>query len=150
MHTRVGATVAESDEEEAKRKMSNALFLWFEKKLGQDARLSGPFLKQKAIALACAQGSEFTLSDGWLSRWKARNNMGFKKEQGEKQDADLSLASDRKRGILPDILRSFSKEDIFNADETGIYFRSYPDKGHCARGSDLAGGKKANNCSLLC
>ena len=73
--------------------------------------------------LACAQGSEFTPSDGWLSRWKARNNVVFKKEQGGKQDADLPSASDWKRDILPDILRSFSKEDIFNTDETGLHFR---------------------------
>ena len=105
--------------------------------------LSGPFLKQKACDLARTQGTDFIPSDGWLSRWKARHNIVFKKEHGEKQDAELTSASDWKQDILPDILRSFKEEDVFNADETGLFFSGYPDRGHCAKGSDLAGGKKA-------
>ena len=35
--------------------VENALFLWFEQKLGQGACLSGLFLKQKACDMACAQ-----------------------------------------------------------------------------------------------
>ena len=132
--------------------VGNALFLWFEQKLGQGARLSGPLLKQKACDHAHTQGTDFTPSDGWLSRWKVRHNIVFKKEHGEKQDADLASASDWKRDILPGILRSFKEEDIFNADETGLYFRCYPDRGHCAKGSGLAGGKKAKEriTALLC
>ena len=43
------------------------LFLWFEQKLGQGARFSGPLLKQKACELARTQGTDYTPSDGLLS-----------------------------------------------------------------------------------
>ena len=55
--------------------VGDALFLWFEHKLGQGACLSGPLLKQKACDLACTQGTDFSPSDGWLSCWKARHNI---------------------------------------------------------------------------
>ena len=62
--------------------VGNAIFLWFEPKLGQGARLSGPLLKQKACELARTQGTDCTRSDGWLSGWKARHIV-FKKAWGE-------------------------------------------------------------------
>ena len=63
----------------------------------------------------------------------------LQKEQGEKQDADLGAACDW-------------KNDIFNADETALYYRGLPDKGHCEKGFNLTGGKKAMNriTALLC
>ena len=35
----------------------------------------------------------------------------------------------------------FLTSKTFNADETGLYYRGYPDRGHCAKGSDLAQGR---------
>ena len=63
--------------------VGKALFLWFEQKTAQVAHLSGPVLKQKASDLARAQGSDFFPSDGWLSRWKVRHNVVFRKEHGK-------------------------------------------------------------------
>ena len=61
--------------------VGSALFLWFQQKVAQGARLSGPLLKQKATELASAKGTEFTTSDGWLSRWKIRHNVVYKKNK---------------------------------------------------------------------
>ena len=83
-------------------------------------------MKQKASQLATAQGKEFNPSDGWLSRWKARNNVKEHREHGEKQDADLPAAAEWKTSILPGILQTFESINIFNADETALYFRGYP------------------------
>ncbi|XP_070550158.1 tigger transposable element-derived protein 4-like [Ptychodera flava] len=123
--------------------VGSALFLWFQQKISQGARLSGPLLKQKATELAAAEGSEFTPSDGWLSRWKSRHNIAYKKEQGEKQNADFPAAQHWRQHIIPAILQAYNKDDIFNADETGLYYRGLPDKGHCLKGDELVGGKKA-------
>ena len=51
-----------------------ALFLWFQQKLSQGARFSGPLIKEKARELSRTQGREFTPTDCWLSRWKVRKN----------------------------------------------------------------------------
>ena len=42
-------------------------------------------------------------------------------------------------------MEHFTKDDIFNADETGLYFRCFSDKGYSLRGDDLPGGKKAKD-----
>ena len=132
--------------------VGKALFLWFQQKLSQGARLSGPFIKEKARELSRTQGREFTLTDGWLSCWKVRNNIIFKKEQGEKADADVGAATTWKEDVLTSITTNFHADDIFNADETGLYYRGYPEKGHCVKGSSLSGGKKAKDriTVLLC
>ena len=64
----------------------------------------------------------------------------------------MGAACDWKKEILPEILESFSEDDIFNADETALYYRGFPDKGHCEKGFNLAGGKKAMDhiTALLC
>ena len=132
--------------------VGKALFLWFQQKLSQGARLSGPLIKEKARELSRTQGREFTPTDGWLSRWKVRNNIIFKKEQGEKADADVGAATTWKEDVLTSITTNFHADDIFNADETGLYYRGYPEKGHCVKGSSLSGGKKAKDriTVLLC
>ena len=77
-----------------KQKREGALCMWLEQKLDQGACLSGPVLKKKASDLVRTQGTKFMPSDGWLSPWKARHNIVFKKEHGEKADTNLPLASD--------------------------------------------------------
>lgn len=51
-----------------------------------------------------------------------------------------------KESILTSITAIFSVDDIFSADETGLYYKAYPEKGYCVEGSHLPGGKKAKDC----
>ena len=102
-------------------------------------------MKQTATEIAAANRSVFIPSDGWLGRWKLRHSIIYKQEQGEKQDANVQRAEEWKSIIIPTIMEDFTKEDIINADETGLYFRCFPDKGYSIRGYDLPGGKKAKD-----
>ena len=48
-------------------------------KSGSRPWISGPILKSKAEELAHKLGNpDFMATDGWLSRWKARNQIKFK------------------------------------------------------------------------
>ena len=123
--------------------VSRALYVWFQHKLEQSARLSGPVLKTKAKELAAARGSDFEPTEGWLCRWKIRHNLIYKREFGEKQHADVAAANEWKKAGMQEILEEYAPEDIFNADEFGLYFRGFPDKGYILKGSELPGGKKA-------
>ncbi|XP_006004800.1 tigger transposable element-derived protein 4-like [Latimeria chalumnae] len=131
--------------------VGEALWLWFQHKLSQGARLSGPMLKQKVTQLAAEQGKEFNPSDGWLSCWKARHNVVQHKEHGEKQDADLPAAAEWKAETLPSILDEFQPCDIFNVDKTGLFYWSFLDRGLGMLREEFAGGKKAmDRITLLC
>ncbi|KAK9731842.1 hypothetical protein QE152_g13325 [Popillia japonica] len=71
--------------------------------------------------------SRFKPTDGWLSRWKKRNNIVYKKLHGEIKDADSPAAESWIKTSLPELLRDFKPDKIYNTDETALYFRALSD-----------------------
>ncbi|XP_052260398.1 uncharacterized protein LOC127864620 isoform X1 [Dreissena polymorpha] len=70
-----------------------ALSTWFTDARSRGIPVSGPILEEKACALAKKLDKpEFQPSSGWLSRWKERNNIVFKKRHGEEKKSDLPAA----------------------------------------------------------
>ena len=45
---------------------------------------------------------------------------------------------------LPELLRGFSREDIWNLDETGCFWKALPDRGFGEKGKQCKGGKKVS------
>ena len=69
--------------------VEQALLRWFAQARSRQLPISGPLLMEKAAQLAEGLGiQDFKATVGWLERWKERNNIKFKKQHGEKQDAD--------------------------------------------------------------
>lgn len=60
---------------------------------------------------------DFESSNGWICRWKQRNNIRYKKIQGEKAAADNDSATFWIKNILPSLIKDYSAEDIYK-DET--------------------------------
>ncbi|XP_066293140.1 tigger transposable element-derived protein 6-like [Branchiostoma lanceolatum] len=124
--------------------VEDALHRWFVNARAMGAPVSGPILLEKAKDLAESLGdSDFKPTEGWLSRWKDRHNIVFKRAHGEKRDADVSSAEDWTRDVLPGILREYDPELIYNCDETGLFYRALPNGTLAAKGENVAGGKKA-------
>ena len=44
---------------------------------------------------------------------------------------------------LPDLIEGYEEQDIFNLDETGLFYRGLPDKTLNVKGTDCTGGKKS-------
>ncbi|KAL8610539.1 hypothetical protein ACOMHN_060459 [Nucella lapillus] len=94
----------------------------------RNAPVSGPILCQKAEAIATELGhTDFKATEGWFSRWKKRNGLTYQKQVGEASSAGTIAAAKWKDEEMEDILSSYSPNCIYNADETGIYFRALPD-----------------------
>ena len=51
---------------------------------------------------------------------------------------------------LSNILKHYSPDQIYNADETGLFFRLLPDKTFEFKDVKCHGGSEENNCSCLC
>jgi hypothetical protein len=64
--------------------------------------------------------NDFKATDGWLPPRKCRFGTKFKKVQGEKDSAEQ-----QKSIKLPNWLKKFCTDDIYNADETGLFFVPY-------------------------
>lgn len=133
--------------------LDDALKEWFQTARQRDIPISGPILQEKAINFAERMNvSDFNASKGWLSRFKTRENIGFKKLHGEKKDADKDAADRWITDVLPELTREYSADDIYNADETGIYYRAIPDSTHVFKNEIASGSKKCKDriTALVC
>ncbi|KII60565.1 hypothetical protein RF11_16340 [Thelohanellus kitauei] len=79
----------------------------------------------------------FKATDSWLSRWKPRHNITFKKAHHEKGSADNE--------------NNFCPDDIYDAHETGLCYRSTPVGFLCYKHIALSVYKKAmDRVTMLC
>ena len=66
-------------------------------------------------------------SNGWLGCWKIRHSNKGLKLCGESVSVDDECIENYKQH-LPDMVKDYNLEDMFNCDETGLYYRALPDK----------------------
>ena len=123
--------------------VEEALEQWFAAVLEKGVRISGAILKSKAEELAQKLGrTDFVATDDWLSRWKTRKRIKFKRAHGEKSSTDVEGAEEWISTTLLQLLRQYQPEDVYNADETGVYYRATPDGPLCYSFEQLSGSKK--------
>lgn len=103
--------------------------------------LSGTIIKEKAKTFAAKLGvNGFKASDGWLTKFKRKHQMKFKTISGESAAVDQELVGLWKEQ-LPSILIDFDADDIFNLDETALFFKCLPNKTLTFRNDRCFGGK---------
>jgi len=61
---------------------------------------------------------------------------------GERADVDIEVTDEYKKR-LPEICEGYANSDIFNCDETGLFFRALPDKTLSAKRQSSKGGKRS-------
>ena len=67
-------------------------------------------------------GDKLILSHGWLAKWKGRHGVFSVRLHGEAGSADQQGVG-RAQAELPGIIGRYKPEDVFNVDETGLYYR---------------------------
>jgi hypothetical protein len=132
--------------------VGSALRLWFTNVRENDARVDGPLMKQKAEELATKMGKEnFFATDGWFSRWKKRENIVYKRTHGEQKDADVLAAETWLKEQWPKIIAEYSPENIYNADETGLYYRGLPEHTFLFKNESAKGCKTSKDrLTVMC
>lgn len=70
----------------------------------------------------------FKASDGWLTNFKDRHGIKFRIEQGEAAAVDQNVVATWQETVLKESLAKYSANDIYNADETGLFWRLMPNK----------------------
>jgi len=121
----------------------------FQKAHSQCIPIAGPMLKEKTIAFAKQRGLpvseiDFKASNGWLQRFRERNNSYFACISGESGDVPKDVVSDWKCK-LPDIVKGYEPCHIYNMDETGLFYRTLPDRTLSIKGDECKGGKKSKD-----
>ena len=104
--------------------------------------LSGPLIRAKAEEFASSLGNvNFKASTGWLDGFKERNSISFKSVCGESGSVDEQAAAVWKYEVLKMIEETPAK-DIFNVDETGVFYKFTSDKTLTFKGDRCSGGKE--------
>lgn len=107
--------------------------LWFVQTRANSVILTDAFVATKALQFADALGintpdkKEFAASDGWLQRFKQRHNIKSYRLHGEASSAPVQDL-DAFRRELREVTKKYNKNNIFNCDETGLFFRMAPNK----------------------
>ncbi|GBL74588.1 Tigger transposable element-derived protein 6 [Araneus ventricosus] len=93
--------------------------------------------------------TNFKASDGWSQKFKSRHGLSFRKLCGESGTANTKLANELKEGELKALLSEYAPEDVFNADETSLFFKMLPERTLTSKGENCSGGKKAKQRILI-
>ena len=73
--------------------VDQTIFDWFLNMRSQNVSLSASMIQEKAVTFAKELNTEnIQASDGWLRRWKERNNISFKAVSGESKSVTPEMS----------------------------------------------------------
>lgn len=122
--------------------VDQALIQWFKITRNKGIPVSGPMLQEKANVFAAHFGIlDFNCSASWISRFKVRHNIVAGKIVGESVSVDQNSTTNWLMSVWPNLRRQFSNDEIFNADETGLFYKLMPDRTLKFKGENCSGGK---------
>lgn len=126
------------------------VYLWFVQKRSESMPVSGPLLCEKAnlfhqLLHSDDEEPSFTASSGWLWRFCARHGIRQLSLQGEKLSADAEAPEPFREKLKEVIeLEGFTLNQVYNCDETGLYFRLLPKKTLACASEKGAPGMKSS------
>nr|XP_037290390.1 tigger transposable element-derived protein 4-like [Rhipicephalus microplus] len=124
--------------------VEEALLMWLRDARSRNIPVNGLLLRKREEQLAVVLNQEqFQCSEGWLSRLKSRHAIAFKCLFGKSASVDDTVVADWIADVLPAHLEGYTPQDVFNADESGIFYKFKPGKTFCFGDDTCHGGKKS-------
>ena len=107
----------------------------------QNLPVNGPLLKGKALVIASSIGFEtFKASNRWLKSFNCHHNLSSKTLSSKSNAMDVDVVNNWK-AQLTFLLRDYDLSDIWNMDETGLFWHGLPTKSLTAKTEQAKGGK---------
>jgi hypothetical protein len=106
--------------------LEECLYTWLKDKLDRKIPISDDMLIEKAKVFGqLLQITDFKYSNGWLNKFKDRFDISRQIILGESGDVCDEMV---KEGLLKikQAIRGYNKKDIFNLDETALFYRLPP------------------------
>ena len=123
-----------------------AVMKWYVQERSNGVNVRGTEILAAARKLAAhLDFSDFKGSEGWLWRFRNRHGLFNKVLHGEAGDADESSVApfrEKLKKLISD--EGLSPSQIYNADETGIFWRSMPKNTQIRTCEENATGKKSS------
>lgn len=128
--------------------LETKLFEWFLQQRAKNKPLTGIEIKANALKLfpivyPDKKTSDFNASDGWFTKFKRRHGIRFKKICGEILSSDTTMITPFIHSLRAKMGEmGISEIQLYNADESALYFRLLPDKTYVAATEKSAPGRK--------
>ena len=130
--------------------LENALSLWVDNALNTKQDIDGNILKTKADLFARRFSIEdFHQSEGWLTGFKKRHGLRQFQKQGEALSAPSAESIENDRIALQQFLNHYDPEDIWNGDETGLFWKMEPSR-VLAHGPISGHKKEKSRVTIFC
>jgi hypothetical protein len=101
-------------------------------------------LKEKANQIAKnLKIVDFNFSNGFIDRFKKRNAVEFQIIHGVSDGVPEEISNDWINKKLPQLIKDYEPNDIFNGDEFGLFWRILPNKTYKIKGKKFKSGKKS-------
>ena len=110
--------------------LEQCLYLWLIDKVKNAISVSDAIIIKQAKVFGPSLGIsdlEFSYSQGWLEKFKTRYNVRNFTKQGEEGSVDLKVVEDGRK-IIGEKIKKYSLDDVFNFDETALFFKLQPNK----------------------
>jgi len=127
--------------------LNTLTYKWFIDAVARRLPVSGPVIKARALKFAEELGkTDFRASNGWLESFIKRNNIVFGTMSGERGDLNKATVSDWKEK-LGSLCDGYDEKDIFNMDESGLFFKDTSRKTFYTKGKSSSFIRKEFNFS---
>lgn len=124
--------------------LDEAVYRWYKQERASNVSVRGIDIQHAAGRLAEHLGiRNFVASSGWLYNFRSRHCMGNRKVVGESASADESSVEPFRRKLV-DIMDDSGLliYQLYNADETGLYWKAAPSNTQAAKNEKHIPGRK--------
>lgn len=123
--------------------IEEALTLWVENALRANLIITDNILSTKALEFAyLCKEDKFKGSNGWVDNFKKRHNLKQYNIHGEAASAPLQNLEEMREDLCQ-VLRNYDPKDIFNCDETGLFWKMRPSR--TISNGQVSGTKQSKN-----
>ena len=140
---------------EFNQQVDQLVYEWFVNQRSKNIPITGPLLQERARQIRQELGGpgvdDFKASNGWLEKFRSRHNIKCRVLSGEAASVDPTTVDEWKKR-LPSIIDKYDPNDIYNADESGLFFKALPDRSLVTSKETCKGGKRSKErfTILLC
>ena len=101
--------------------LETVLFTWYQHARASNIPIEGSTLRENAKIIAAQLNIDnFSASNGWVSIFKDRHGLVFKKLDGDVAEVSVEI-TDARLESLPSLLEGYETRDVYNADETRLF-----------------------------
>ena len=93
--------------------------------------MTAPLLQEKANEFAIKLNltlKSTSVSASWILRFKERHGIAFRSVSGEAGAVNHSIVNDWIQNVWPSLKQGYQPDDIFNADECGLFYKLLPER----------------------